>query len=417
VARVIFAGQSGIRKREAIEAIAAHCRQEHNVSENLSRTQHNAHILPVEFEAHMTAGESRRPVTAFLDSFNNEMRSAIWHDAFGLIHSSIRAATPENVFLAMHLCLYRHSNFFTFTDWRDLRAFHPDMIITLFDDIYDVWARIRARTERMPDRTMVTLKELFAWRSAEAFFAEQLSRNLYEDRTIPHYQVAVKHSLGVFEKLIFKENTARIYASYPISHVRTDPKAVAQINAVRLRLHDEFIVFDPVTIDERILQAEYEAQMVPAANGALPDTISIERSHRWPLSPDNACILEQADSLLYPICIPSSEIESLSAEEGESRRWRDIDDNIRWRDFALINQSQGVLAYRPGYGCKQLSVGVTRELNYAMDTRIIPCVVYWPKEDGPSDNHPFSPNVIFVSSSLDEAIETLKSHLDSKEAS
>lgn len=202
----------------------------------------------------------------------------------------------------------------------------------------------------------------------------------------------------MFEKLIFESSVPRVYASYPISRVRDIPQTVEEINAARRKLHEAFTVFDPVTIDERILRGKMEQTDPP------PDTISIALADRWPLA-WSECAMDPSDS--YPIEIPTEEVAALGAQFGDRWYWQDIDDNIRWRDFALINQSQGVLAYRPRFGDQDPSRGVTRELNYALDVRLIPGHVYSPAEDGDFDSSPFSPSVV-VDTDFEDAIENLR---------
>jgi hypothetical protein len=400
--RVIFAGQAGTGKERAIQRIAEYARTKRHVLES-NRTEHSAYILPIEFEAEIKRRHGS--LTTVLDSFNDQLRAALWHETFSAINGRIARASPENVFLSIHLSLYRHSNFFTFTDWEELRRFQPDAIITIIDDIHEIWARIRRTTEQARDRTLLTLKELFAWRSVECFFAEQLSRNLFEGRRVPHFIVAVKHPLAMFDGLIFESARPRIYASYPITKTRSSSDAVAEINIARKRLHAEFVVFDPVTIDERILQFKVE--------GALPEqrTIEIGSNDRWPLD-INDCALDEADrGPLYPLQLPTNEIEALGTRFEERWRWQDIDDNIRWRDLALINQSQGVFAYRPRFGNSEPSPGVTRELNYALDVRVLPCHIYSPIKDGDFSNSPFSPSAVVNTTNFDDAVRELKRKL------
>jgi adenylate kinase len=400
--KIVFAGHSGVAKRAAVSRIVDFYLTKRGLHQDLARTEQKAHILPICVEDEVER-QRHAPITTILDSFNDELRAATWDEALEQANDRVIAANPDHVILLIHLSLYRHSNFFTFTNWHQIRRFSPDMIVTIIDDVYDVWARIRQETQRYPDRTLITIKELFEWRSVEVFLAELLSRNLnlVEGRVVPHFVVPVKHPLIMFDKLLFEPEVARIYASYPITHVRANPEAVQEVNDARARLHEEFTVFDPVTIDERILQAKLVG--VGSQTDGAPEELCLELSDRWPLNWAQCAV---DPSLLYPIRIPRSEVRALGTQREGRWTCRTIDDNIRWRDFALIKQAQGILAYRPCYGRQYPSTGVTRELIHATDMRMIPARVYSPMEDGENVS-PFAPSAD-IDTDFEMAITNLK---------
>lgn len=150
---------------------------------------------------------------------------------------------------------------------------------------------------------------------------------------------------------------------------------MAQVDAFRMRLHEQFTVFDPLSIDERILSQAYDCR----AKGE--DHVAVELAARWPtgFSGEYASMAAPYDSA-YPLSIPVDEIEEAI---------NDIDRQIEARDFRLINQVQAVAAYRPDYG-QHRSRGVSSELQYAAQTAGIPVHLIWDEsEDGPYATSPF----------------------------
>ena len=96
---------------------------------------------------------------------------------------------------------------------------------------------------------------------------------------------------------------------------------------------------------------------------------------RWPL--DVELLVNEPD---WPISIPENEV--LEAE-------RDISNNIKPRDFKLIDNSIFTTVYRKNYGGR--SEGVNAEIQYTI-SRMKKPYVYDPKEDSdPRIPHPFNP--------------------------
>lgn len=239
-------------------------------------------------------------------------------------------------FIPVHLVGYRHGEFtLLYTPDEFDECLGPvDMLVTLIDHIYDLWARMVESEVKKPQHTYVSLRETSQWRSMETMVADfhanhfsawkrtwirKKTKILRKDYTwlpdyitewwgtdpwnreprgdllapweVRNYVLAVNHPTVTLFRLVQraiiakfaienKEPHARnpirdedrtpgpIYASYPISEPRKfldeDGKKpvrivearkdrIMKIQEYRKLLHEKLIVFDPVTIDDRIL--------------------------------------------------------------------------------------------------------------------------------------------------------------------
>ena len=202
----------------------------------------------------------------FVSDFNEETQTKLWRESLRSINDTVVKANPADCILLFHASWYRNGRFFSPISWGDLLYFQPDCIITLIDDIYDVWQRI----EEGRHDTHFSLDEILAWRSVEISNSNTLALNLRLDptklnltkvpmdfkpfvgRSIPHFVMSIKHSVETFHRLIFERETRPlVYASFPITRTRGRSARVADIDSFRTRLHDAgAIVVDPLTIDE-----------------------------------------------------------------------------------------------------------------------------------------------------------------------
>jgi adenylate kinase len=175
----------------------------------------------------------------------------------------------------------------------------------------------------------------------------------------------------------------RIYASYPISRTRDFPEKRKEIDEHRSNLHKRFIVFDPVSIDERLLRFKYEKWQ---QSHQRPKRLDLSREDRWPVPSEHFNYNLLSDGIEYPEIIegidPAEVNEIVFSQLGSA----DVDGQIVWRDYHLIDQAHCVAAYRPSYEGDYAS-GVNAEILYASLVGDTHTYQYVPIEDGSS--HPF----------------------------
>ena len=171
--------------------------------------------------------------------------------------------------------------------------------------------------------------------------------------------------------------------------------------ANKAKMHVNFTVFDPTTIDERLLSISLQDQYPEwetMKKGELAESVvKINIDKRWPIGHHPLLCRDVSD--LFPIEIMADEIVEVT---------QDIDNQIQNRDYRLISQSDAIAAYRPNIGGK-LSTGVFSEMQYARDVAFKPCHMYFPEEDGAEESTPFKGRGAFYRR-VDTMIETLLKH-------
>lgn len=194
-----------------------------------------------------------------------------------------------------------------------------------------------------------------------------------------NYMLAVKHPVSTLYKMVFQPSVPFLYTSYPISSTRNDPKLTRQVNDFRNYLHSKYVAFDPLTIDEKILQFIIPSKRKKAAlrNGVT----KLEKSRRWRFPAGFSMIDEE--KLRFPIELKTSELEEVKT---------DVNENVKYRDFRLISDADMLVAYRPFLG-KATHTGVKSELDYASFSGK-PSWMYFPKEDREEDESPFGGGAI-----------------------
>ena len=277
----------------------------------------------------------------------------------------------EHTFVTVHATYFRRTRFFSVASLNLLHEFNPDIIITLIDDAYECWHRIQERERLQPRGTNLRLRDIFLWRTVEIMTGDLLSHGL----GVQNYVVAVKHPAKMVRRLILEPGIKRIYSSFPISSTRDHVDRRKNVDDFRKSLHERFTVFDPLTIDERVL--------VTALDGMKEgeDNVNIALELRWPpwFNEGLEALATPYDSN-YPLSIPVDQmIESVT----------DIDRQIEARDYRLIDSVVAVAAYRPSFN-KHHSRGVSSELLYAAQTVGISVHLTWDENlDGVYADSPF----------------------------
>jgi len=280
-------------------------------------------ILHIDFEYELT--NSSRPgatpanMPAFLDMPNPYTKTKIIEDTFEWSFNKIitRESKIEHIFFSIHLSYYKNSEFFP--------PFNPQLfsshlakiskphvkIITLIDDIFSIWQRIKKKEQDVFLDTSMRLREILSWRSLESIRSESLNNWLSYSKegimSVNNYLVSVRHPYTTFHNLIFNEKPITIYLSYPITEPRKSLDGIKEINQYRAELHKigsegGAVVFDPVTIDE--------LSLVTALNTSSSENVILKEEHRWPLEISEPVIPPPR----WPIEIPKQEIEEVQKD-------------------------------------------------------------------------------------------------------
>lgn len=360
--RVIFTGQTGINcDSEVLKNLGLFCKEVGNPVESLKLYSLNEELASLGID-----------MISFLDSQNPKTKAEIWKKAFNQILSKLKDEDPKHAFLSIHHIFYRYSSFFSPVEWDLIKEFQPDIFITLIDDLYSIWKRIKFRNEESPSESHFCLRELSSWRSAEILMTDLLAKSLSSSKKIiRNYIVAVKHPAQMLHGLIFKPEKLIVYTAFPITSTRGKPEKVDEINNFRIKLHEKFIVFDPITIDEDILR------ILLGKQSSIKGTLLVGEKDRWPI-PHGWSLCKDVD---YPI-----ELEANGALEVV----QDLKDHIMLRDYRLIEQADCLAGYRPYYE-HQRSLGMFAEMTYARDVAYKRrSFVHFPDKDGELKDSPFA---------------------------
>ena len=315
-----------------------------------------------------------------LAAFRPRYQLGAWQRAGLAIAEEMEDLDPRHSLLSTHLTYYTSGRQFSLIDIPTIRRWRPDLIITLVDDMLDIHAGLARRDAEQHTNFRLRLREILAWRSAEIAMADLLARNLYERRDIPHYVVSVKHPAEMLYRLIFhRRRYPLVYSSFPITAIRHEGDRRDSVDAIRRQLHQRFIVFDPLTLDEGTPQV-FDKARAAYADGVREITIAADEA-RWPL--DNAGTLKDSLPSAFPMTLDPREALEV---------WDDMENQVRHRDLTMVEQAQCVAAYRITMGGR-LSTGMYSELMYATHTAepSRPVLMYADPEDGGLD-HPFLRN-------------------------
>ncbi len=347
---ILLFGPSGIRKSQAANAFLVvcgsrmpGCRTRYlDIKDFLGVSTHNL--------IKQTPKGQREQVEAAISSMTNELANADLN-VIGL-H-------------AVHFC----SGMPVFPCAPDsVRKLSPDVAVTLIDDTYV--CRRRLDDVGYP----YTHHELLVWRAIECGFAD----NIADACKTPNIVIAAKHPSITLYRVLFEPKVPRLYSASQITRVRDVPEAHKEIDIHRHRLHQQFAVYDPLTIDDRLLINHLTDKKTDEK------TISIEPDSRWAcdllglgseylgMVPDNGNV--------FPVEISSSEARSLSRPIENSSSRNIIDVHITARDYRYIDQSDVMVAYRPRFEGHE-SRGVAAEKSYAAATGNTPVVEYTPECD------------------------------------
>ena len=406
--RVLIFGQTGV----------CHKRVRDQVKKLISEKRYS--VKPVHwilFEDRIVDNFGRRiPIVARASAHNETSLRTDWAKAFIKLINEVedpdnnKYKKDDHIIISLHACLYRDHRFILPVNIDLLKVFKPDLVITLIDDLQDIWYRLsKQRFEERHANGYFRLDEIANWRSVETTTADMISRTAVAgDSLVKNYVFAVKHPTENLFRLLFeRDRFKRVYACCPITKPITHHSAEmrvalkTEVDNYRSKLHEDYIVFDPLTIDEYPILRAFKTQF-PNVNlvGKCPFVphkkkqgnfieaeVKIARDARWILAGDDRLIpgVFQEDQRLEEIRIPANEVIRLCSRRDEDAGSL-IDDAVTHRDLRLVDQCEVMPAWRP-YLLWERQGGQNREIDHA-GSGSIPTVIYWPDEDGPKPKVP-----------------------------
>jgi len=378
---VIFSSQTGVNVNGALRKLSAYSRARHRrvVVRKIEPVMMKEFLkqFPGDSSSQMIRGVSGMQSLVFKPKC---LLLRLWKDA---IDNSLRALPiRRTLFLSLHPILYSSDSreYFSPVDLDYLkrklneRGRKVGAVISLIDDIYDIYRRLRAPNELLSDveytgedsailQSIVEIMMLLDWRAQEIMRAEQIAQSL----GVRHYVLATKHPLSVAYDLIFTAKTP-VYISHPISAVRAlerrGKKAEAkriksEINSLIRRLvkSSKLTPIFPTTIDEFRISQDGD-RYIPAL------------TERWPFdSPRRLLYCNPPKEPRNPLdpdrwfkAAKKNKPEKLPMLHELLKTLRDrIGMQVGARDKKLVEQSDGLVVFRPYFG-GTLSEGVQKEI-------------------------------------------------------
>jgi hypothetical protein len=347
----IFAGITGFDKSAVIKTLAKKCLKQNGLSDDLTSTESAEFVKYIKFEDELLKVDGSQNIATFLGKLSLKAKADAIEKTFTRINKQIKRQRNKinHLFLDIHLSYLRNSEYtppLSLSGFRELvQDDTPIKLITLIDDVYVIYNNLKKREEDFPN-TQLRLREILSWRSVEMLQAEGLA-GFYtnESRNTKNYLVSVRHPIETLVNLIMNNSPKTGYMSYPITKTRSSKESLADINKARTDLHKIFaengaVLFDPVTIDELVLKPTSSAE---------GDNFILNADSRWPIN-DNGLV----KPFPWPIEIPTDQIKEVQP---------DIVNQIRARDFKLIDNALFTAVYRPNFG--GFSTGVNAEITYS----------------------------------------------------
>lgn len=333
---VLFTGTTGLDTSVILQSLANYFCQVNELP------VHDSVIQWVSLEERLVR-EISASWPAFIQTYSANTRQEDWENATGNIVSA--RGNTDHLYVSMHLTYCVRGEFVSLIHIDSIKNLQPTQIITLIDDIYEVWCRIVKRDRDRGTNFRLKLWQILSWRSIEIAMAGMLARFL----DLPHFVVSVKHPTSMLYKLIYETELPPFYLSLPITNVRNESSNRNELDQMRRQVHENLVAFDPLTIDES----------VPTLFELAGQQDEIEYSPtdprlRWPFNPEGTLVEGRAD--IFPFRIPSDEI--LDVEQF-------ITASVPTRDYRLVDQAKVLAAYRPQYKRSDFSKGMYAEFLHA----------------------------------------------------
>ena len=171
----------------------------------------------------------------------------------------IRKSPSTVFFIGLHSCFWKKGASFTVANRfvsKVEKSVRIKAVVTLIDDFYSVYFRIRKHYDDENINETVNPLDLLYWRASDVMLAGMLANQL----NVQHFVISVNHPLKILERLLFQPHIT-VYAGHPISDIRTLESKGQKTLAERLigNINQNFLLplyaeplatFVPDTIDE-----------------------------------------------------------------------------------------------------------------------------------------------------------------------
>jgi len=391
--RVLFLGTAGTGKKDVLEKVGnIICKEKFGLREGLKHEDAEKHICIYDLDNKIKENLGRG-YASFMDNNERDRQKDVWKKQMEDILEDLNKKKPQHTFLAIHGVYYRYNNYFSLMDLNLIAKFSPDIIITFIDDIYDISDKITKEEKRNRTNSSCTISEALGWRTVETLIGDIIAGHLFIDpktsglgleeisvlsanikklfrKHIPHFVVAVKHPPVMIYKLLFERKKLVFYASFPITSTRTDTKKIQEINEFKKKLNEKYTVFDPASIDEYLIKGMRDLKRGEEKT-IKKNKMLVKKNKKWLLL--RRLIGDFSRSTDLPDALKLEDLVNIKDA---------ILKHVEKRDFRLIDQCQGVVAYRPFWdGRHEPSGGVDAELGHAIATEKA-TFVFHPKQDG-----------------------------------
>ncbi|MBN2129720.1 MAG: hypothetical protein JW741_09495 [Sedimentisphaerales bacterium] len=414
MALFLLTGPPGLRKEAVVEKLRVFLAQ-HGVTVGVGDVE--SELKPLLAGRSFVPKRGVDPLVTLIGSHPQDRVRQLWPDAFRAAVTKARSANPTVAIVVARLEYYRSETyeFYSPVDYATVAAAKPTQILTLIDDIFDVFYRlsrpghvfdIRLQVERAaPTKTSATpslrrlyrdaieltiasLLRVLTWREREISKGASLAGAV--PQPCPHAVLALKHPVETGVRVLLGQFSAAtplgesfpFYVSHPISRPRGQNSETGSWPAFVGELaHFVGAVSQPET-DGRV-------HLVPVMPTAIDEYRFLSDGEalqpwlrpRWPLP---------AGELLYCLPDPGTSYEHFERQnlstifdpplDRHGRRatlplgdlevsgmLRTLEKAIALqmsgRDHLLVRQCPGLLLYRPAYDEFRFSGGVINELH------------------------------------------------------
>lgn len=148
----------------------------------------------------------------------------------------------ENLIISGHATFYWKNNFSNAFNWKYLTDLNPDLYITLIDNAEHI-VKNMAGSQQFKGQKM-NIDDISTWQNVEvntvAGWAQLFDKN--------HYILPRRESDGLLYKTIMRPDIELVYASFPMSNIKTEQDKQSIDNFVD-RLNEYFAVITPRSIE------------------------------------------------------------------------------------------------------------------------------------------------------------------------
>lgn len=348
--RILAFGTTGIEKRAVLRKFAQWA-SEHTGSR----------YRVLDFEESVLFNETRMRRTAhqILNAPQNEQREA-WKRAWALFMEDLlaeeKAYNDHDILVSVHGCWVRnHYGARCVGQLSDLMALKPYRVVTLIDNVFDMWWRTHDRERKTPAKKgKPTLEQLITARRFETVIADMVA---YGDGSKPveNLVLAVRHPFESLWHWFHAERPKVVYLCFPISAPRRlldagDATGITEIDSFirlsyeSLRNSGDIVLLCPLTIDELPLR---DSLPLPPANQDQSEEVEenpvqFEKEKRcW-----NLDHLFEKERSLAADPIPIENRDPFPARELRDAAGM-ITTDVGWRDFRLVDQAKYLAVFNP----------------------------------------------------------------------